>query len=967
MTYRIDPQNTTTAIAMRDDGSAGDLVAGDGVFSAVIPGQSDDALIAFRVSATDSHPAAASASLPAGEALVRWGEGNYSGHFAHYRIWMTDAAKDDWAAREKMSNRPIPITFVHSDSRVVYDAGGHYSGSAFTSPGYDSPTGRICGYDITLPRDEMITGDNKLTLDFPVRDPTAQREQLMYWFCDQSGLPNNYRRYVNVFVNGRGQRQRGGSIYTDIQQPNSDTVREWFPSETGGHLVKGSYWFEFDDGGSRLSPVDPPQLGIYNSAAGGKSLARYRWNWRPRAVAGSPNDLSQIFKLADALNAPGDALIPAVHANVDIDQWMRTLVVNDCAANWDSFGNPGGKNSFHYRPPGGRWQIMSWDFDVGLGVFNNPVDADLFSVSDPNVGRLYNTPAIMRHYWHAMREAVDSFFQSSSVAPVLDAKWAALQASGVPLTSPNVPSGQEGLSIPDWIDARRNFLLTQLAAVEAPFAITTNGGTDFTTATAPVEIEGTAPTSVHSLAVDGVTLPVEWTGVNTWRVEVALEPGVHMLAVTGLDRSGTALPGAADSITVTVSSGDDSPIGNLVINEIMYDPTMPGGEFLELHNRSTTTAFDLGGWRVNGLGLTFPIGTVIAPGQFMVLAENHSTFGMIYGWDVPATTAFPGSLDNSGEAITLLMPDDTEVDRVRYSPSLPWPATVDASLQLAAPAHDNARAANWFAPEVDPAPPETLVEMTANWRYNQNGFAPSDWNQLAFDDSSWPAGDALLYVESSALPAPKNTPLGLGPTTFYFRHTFDHTGAPGGSLALSTILDDGAIVYLNGAEIFRIRLQDGPVTANTFASPSVSNAVLEGPFVVPAPSLITGQNVIAVEVHQTVANSTDIVMGIEVVEAGALGIGATPGAPNIVPGGSSPEPAPLWLNELRPVNSGGITDDAGDADPWLELHNAGTAPVSLDGWFLSDDPRPARQVGLRRDDLDRRWRVRRLLARRRAR
>ncbi len=393
-----------------------------------------------------------------------------------------------WSGREKMSNQPLGITFIYADHRVVYDAGAHFSGSAYTSPGYDSPTGRICGYDLTFPKDSMVLGDDRLTLDFPVRDPTAQREQLMYWFCDQSGLPNNYRRYVNVFVNGIGQRQRSGwgsnsnAIYTDIQQPNSDSVREWYPDRDGGHLVKGSYWHEFDDNGARIDPATPPTNQVFNGEDGERSLARYRWNWRLRAVQGSPNDYSEIFSRIDALNEPADAFVPAVNATIDIDQWMRTLVVNDLSSNWDSFGNPGGKNTFHYRPPGGRWELMSWDFDVGLGVFNDPIDSALFSVGDPTIQRLYNTPELMRHYWNAMREAVDSFYQASAVAPLLDSKWAALMSAGVPVTSPNVPSGSSNLSIPDWIDQRRQFLLQQLAAVEAPFAISTNGGNDFSTA-----------------------------------------------------------------------------------------------------------------------------------------------------------------------------------------------------------------------------------------------------------------------------------------------------------------------------------------------------------------------------------------------------------------------------------------------------------------------------------------------------
>ncbi len=44
------------------------------------------------------------------------------------------------------------------------------------------------------------------------------------------------------------------------------------------------------------------------------------------------------------------------------------------------------------------------------------------------------------------------------------------------------------------------------------------------------------------------------------------------------------------------------------------------------------------------------------------------------------------------------------------------------------------------------------------------------------------------------------------------------------------------------------------------------------------------------------------------------------------------------LNELVTANSGAQRDEAGDADPWVELHNLGPGPVATNGCYLSDDP-----------------------------
>lgn len=51
-----------------------------------------------------------------------------------------------------------------------------------------------------------------------------------------------------------------------------------------------------------------------------------------------------------------------------------------------------------------------------------------------------------------------------------------------------------------------------------------------------------------------------------------------------------------------------------------------------------------------------------------------------------------------------------------------------------------------------------------------------------------------------------------------------------------------------------------------------------------------------------------------------------------------PELPLLRLNELMADNDGVIADEAGEFEDWLELHNPGPDPVSLDGLALSDDP-----------------------------
>ena len=54
LNYRLDPATNYTAVTMKDDGTGGDAIARDGIFSAAIPGQTASKIAAFYITATDS-------------------------------------------------------------------------------------------------------------------------------------------------------------------------------------------------------------------------------------------------------------------------------------------------------------------------------------------------------------------------------------------------------------------------------------------------------------------------------------------------------------------------------------------------------------------------------------------------------------------------------------------------------------------------------------------------------------------------------------------------------------------------------------------------------------------------------------------------------------------------------------------------------------------------------------------------
>ena len=157
----------------------------------------------------------------------------------------------------------------------------------------------------------------------------------------------------------------------------------------------------------------------------------------------------------------------------------------------------------------------------------------------------------------------------------------------------------------------------------------------------------------------------------------------------------------------------------------------------------------------------------------------------------------------------------------------------------------------------------SVIAVDDTWRYDDSGTdLGNEWRESAFDDSLWSEGAGVLGVESAALPAPIQTPLTLGQSTYYFRKQIVMpTDVRDYEIEMSTLIDDGAIVYVNGVEVLPLGVDSGATHA-TLANRTVIDASFEGPFTIPSSFFDPGVNVIAVELHQSAVASPDIVFGM---------------------------------------------------------------------------------------------------------
>ncbi len=211
------------------------------------------------------------------------------------------------------------------------------------------------------------------------------------------------------------------------------------------------------------------------------------------------------------------------------------------------------------------------------------------------------------------------------------------------------------------------------------------------------------------------------------------------------------------------------------------------------------------------------------------------------------------------------------------NPARDLPVFTQDAISLAWEVED----ANWaiedaggaFGYEMAPTPPpfsgtQTLVGLTAaNWRVNDTGADPGvDWLISAYDDTQadWKAGTGLFgfNAPTGVYPVPVNTTLASGQSAYYLRTHFTWTSDQNGAgLLVSNYLSAGAVFYLNGTEVYRVRMPEGPITHTTPATGGPAQPGTVELFDLPTVALVVGDNLLEVEIHPAAGPAGALVFG----------------------------------------------------------------------------------------------------------
>lgn len=770
----------------------------------------------------------------------------------------------------RMSNHYFNMTFIANEKEIYYNGEIRKSGSPFT---------RDSGNSLThgkwkLPGDRLFRGRRKSVID----PTTDYNDRIARFFLYQMGHPINENEWVQVMINdGRP------AIREDMEPIATDFISRNFEDGNNGTLLRiDDEWF-FGDGGSGGS------RNADWSYKDSDNPIRYQSEWIMRSQE-TRYDYTSFIEWVRTLDDSRNLDIKQLDRLMDRDLACINAAVRGYDGDWDTLTLNRGKNGYFYRKPDGLWMLVHWDGDR---TFENANETILGGLAGVRTYFQFEPVRRTMNYW--LTELLTKYTKDS---PRTLAWFDAEEES--------TPSHRAGASkYTRWFTSREPVAKRFVGnGFDTAFAITDG---DAATAAATTTLSGTAPTSVYEVRIENhPEAVVEWTGLDEWTATgIRLSMGANALKALGVGHGGDVRADAGFTVTKT---GDGTPVpslalsprsGRLGVDEVLvldasasYDPE--GGTLAF----EWTTPDGLASFLADGAGATAQA-TFTAPGSYTFAVKVNDAAGGSATLQQQVSVYGEGGF--SPFNATLLEQQWTPENTTQPGNSSPsgWYSLTEKPGYLTIQVlDDKARPLGLAAPELPE--PAMVFDVDAAWRFDDsNTDRGREWLAPGFDDSAWQSGPGLFGFESSELGHPLQSAFRRdsagGLVTYYLRKEFLFDGNPIGSVVtIDHYLDDGVVYYLNGTEIGRVGMPEGPITHATTAATGVSNAELTaGAIVAPGTGvLVEGTNILAAELHNESPGSSDAVLGTR------LHIAALPKGNG---GGSLDDTTHPWIHRALPA------------------------------------------------------------------
>jgi len=877
---------------------------GGALYAGTIPGFPAATVVQFYVRAVDGLGAASTypAAGPNAGALYKVNDNLAILSLAHnVRILLTPANTALLhASTNVMSNDNLPCTVIYDENHVYYDMQVRLKSS---ERGRNDPV-RV-GFHLQFNPEELFRGVHPVMLVDRSGGGSRQAQEeilIRHMILRAGNIPMTSADLCRVLAPQNAQNGPANFV------PRFEDEFVETAYENGGQgllyeLELTYYPTNVNADGYKLPQPDLVQ-GVDISDLGNDKES-YRYNFiikNHRDV----DDYSRFIANAKAWSLPAGAALDAqTRLTTDVDEWLRAYAMISLCGVGDMYTFGNNHNLLAYiRPSDQRVIYFPWDMDFS---FSQAATAALIGTSPVNNFNkiITNSVVNLRLFYGHMLDHIGSSYNTSYMT-----YWVNRYKDYSP--------GSDYTADLTYIQQRSDFAKSTIngAGGNAGFGI--SGTNVVTTSNNLVTLTGTAPVQIKTIQINGVEYPITWTSLSTWIIRLPVFASSNSLQLVGYDVHGNPLTNVTPTVTINYTGPIESPQGKVVINEIMYNPVVTNATFVELLNASSQFTFDLTGWRINGLGYTFPAATFLAPGATLVLAKDAVAFASAYGATNSPFGFFNGNLQLDGETLTLLQPGGTNgpdvvISKVRYENTAPWPAGANgngASLQLIDATQDPARVSNW--------------SDGIGWRYvTLSGNFNNGTNVDIFMQA---AGE--VYIDDVTLVPAAGPYAGINVVT---NGGFEAPLSVGPWLipaSMSNSSRTNSISHSGSYSLHVVATNGGNVIVGTVIKTFVPNV---------------GSNICTLGFWYHTIDSTNFFVrtfpGSGINNSAGFSpkpLPSTPGASNLVASSLSAFPL-LWINEVQPDNINGITDSASEHEPWLELYNAGTNTIALDGYTLANN------------------------------
>ena len=754
-------------VTMRDDGTSGDVLANDSVFTAVIPStvQQHRRLIRYRIQATDG-ASQSGQSPPTSDPSPNFAYFVYNGtpnfnnpnalnvsssgvnyNFSNgvqvptYHLITSQALIDANLVNVGESSMEDGTSTLVHDGKVYDHIQYHVKGDSTSSR-----TRFKRNFKLKLNRGHRIRPvDNygqrykaerkRLIFSGTWHDQSANQqyhgmvEGLSYEIFNLLGADARYNDFAQL-------RVISGATEMPASPPN--------PSGLAANSMYNNNWGDFwgifmvqehidgafvDEHGLEDGPVFKykPSEVEHQAAVPPYSMSDSLYNtW---------DDFAGVCRCGSSCSTVTNATAAQWRAALNFEKHKSFMAANNVIANADTLYRTQHWYVEHYDPVTQKWQCFPGDFDRTW--YNSSTVPYCDRYGDPFNLPLRSIPELEIEIDNRLRSTLDILYNSDQGDQLIDdtARW--IYDPALTYSLVHADSGRWGHTadfasqlgtLKSFLNSRANFLETSsnelgnspnlpgtptisyqgpggypadglsfqassfvangngsAASIEFRIGRVTNTGVSDPLAPRYYEAQAVWESGELSPGNTSITIPVQYIAPGAqYRVRVRYEN-------VGGHKSRWSAP-----IEFQAGQAQNVNFANLIVSEVHYNPLESGEtSFLEFHNKGGSSIPMYGVTISGAVDYTFPIGTLLAPGDFLIVVEDRSSFDTRYrdsgspyyyaGIDVAGK--WSGGL-SSGEHLIVNAPSGSQIMDFEFSGAGFWPERADglgSSAELISP------------------------------------------------------------------------------------------------------------------------------------------------------------------------------------------------------------------------------------------------------------------------------------------